>query len=244
MSYLPFLSMPVIILLEGFMTTAFDYKGFAKDLTKQAEGSMPDDIASAHKKEFLDRIYDFTYIAGEAFSKDETIENSETKKMLTQLISEWTFHKYIDLLRSDIPAMYHESILQKLGYVAYEMGRESALGNLTTFEMLNLVEMQLKKAFEKACSNLVKNGQITQEVYDSAMKQSNVDSMSFDINNVNAKTRSTFKYTICALCFALFTAFANVFWYDFIHLDILNTFSIVVLSMYIGFYIGVKTSSK
>lgn len=28
---------------------------------------MPEDIASEHKKEFLDRIYDFTYIAGEAF---------------------------------------------------------------------------------------------------------------------------------------------------------------------------------
>lgn len=218
------------------MTATFDYKGFAKDLTKQARNSMPDDIASGHKKEFLDRIYDFTYIAGEAFSKDNSIDNSETKKMLTQIISEWTFHKYIDLLRSDIPAMYHESILQKLGYVAYEMGREAALGNLSQDEMLNLVELQLKKSFEKACSNLVKNGQISQDVYESAMKQSNIDSMPL----VSKSTFRTFNYTVTALCFALFTAFANVFLYDYAHLDILNTVAIVVLSMYIGFYIGVK----
>ena len=46
------------------MTATFDFKGFAKDLKKQAEQVMPEDIASEHKKEFLDRIYDFTYIAG------------------------------------------------------------------------------------------------------------------------------------------------------------------------------------
>ena len=34
---------------------------------------MPEDIASEHKKEFLDRIYDFTYIAGEAFSNDDNV---------------------------------------------------------------------------------------------------------------------------------------------------------------------------
>ena len=36
------------------MTATFDFKGFAKDLKKQAEEVMPEDIASEHKKEFLD----------------------------------------------------------------------------------------------------------------------------------------------------------------------------------------------
>lgn len=224
------------------MTATFDYKGFAKDLTKQAQDSMPEDIANTHKKEFLDRIYDFTYIAGEALSNDDSIENSDTKKMLTQLISEWTFHKYVDLLRSEIPAMYHESILQKLGFVAYEMGRESALGNLSQTDMLELVELQLKKSFEKACANLLNNGQITKEAYDSAMKQSNIDTM--QISSSSKRSFRTFNYTVTALCFALFTAFANVFLYDFAYLDVLNTVAIVVLSMYIGFYIGVKKFSK
>lgn len=111
------------------MAAVFDFKGFARDLTKQAEKSIPEDIALEHKKEFLDRIYNFTYIAGEAFSQDDTIESSETAKTLTQIISEWTFHKYIDLLRSDIPEMYHESILQKLAYVAFEWGKNPSSVN-------------------------------------------------------------------------------------------------------------------
>ncbi len=223
------------------MTAAFNYKDFAKNLTKQAEEVIPEDIALQHKKEFLERVYNFTYIAGEAFSNDESIENSETAKYLTQVISEWTFHKYVDLLRSDIPSMYHESILQKLGFVAYEMARESALGNLSNDDLLRLVEVQLKKAFEKACSNLLSNGQITQEAYEKAMKLSNIDVMKIEHQKPRFRT---FNYTITALCFALITLGANIFWYDFQYLDILNTIALIGLSMYMGFYIGVKKFSK
>lgn len=223
------------------MTSAFDYKDFANNLTKQAEEFIPNDIALQHKKEFLDRIYNFTYIAGEALSKDETIESADIAKMLTQIISEWTFHKYIDLLRSNIPSMYHESILQKLAYVAYEMAREAAIGKLSQDEMLKLVEVQLNKAYEKSCKQLLDNKQITQEIYNNAITLSNVDMMP---NPNPYKTFSTFKYTIAALCFALFVAGMNVFWYEYSHLDILNTVALVVLSMYMGFYIGVKKFSK
>lgn len=229
------------------MVATFDYKGFAKDLTKQAEDSMPEDIASEHKKEFLERIYDFTYIAGEAFSNDENITNSETAKILTQIISEWTFHKYVDLLRSGIPSLYHESILQKLGYVAFEMTREAALGNLSRDEMLKLVEVQLNKAYEKACSHLLKNGHISQEIYNKALNLSNIDTMSSRLyHNVKIKSNkfSTFKFTLSALLMAVIALGVNIFFYDYAHLDIFNTAALVVLSMYIGFYIGVKSFRK
>ena len=39
------------------MVATFDYKGFAKDLTKQAEDFIPQDIALEHKKDFLEIIY-------------------------------------------------------------------------------------------------------------------------------------------------------------------------------------------
>ncbi len=223
------------------MTSTFDYKGFAQNLTKQAEEIIPNDIALQHKKEFLDRIYNFTYIAGEAFSKDDNIDSVDTAKMLTQIISEWTFHKYIDLLRSNIPSMYHESILQKLAYVAYEMAREAAIGKLSQDEMLKLVEVQLNKAYEKSCKQLLDNKQITQEIYNKAVTLSNVDMMP---KASETKRFKTFYYTVSALFFALFVAGMNVFWYEYSHLDILNTVALVVLSMYMGFYIGVKNFSK
>ena len=229
--------------MEGFMSATFDYKDFAKDLTKQAESVIPDDIANEYKKEFLSRIYDFTYIAGKAFSKDESIENSETAKFLTQIISEWTFHKYIDLLRSDIPSMYHESILQKLGYVAYEMTREAAVGNLSKEAILELVELQLKKAYEKSCKHLLDNGQISKEAYENAVLLSNIDKMKINSSPIAPRFK-TFNYTLCALGFALFTLCMNIFYYDFQYLDVLNTFALAILSGYIGFYIGVKKFAR
>ena len=202
----------------------FDYETFAKDLTEQAKSTLPKDIALQHKKEFLERIYNFTYIAGEAFSKDDTIADVETAKMLT------------DLLRSNIPAMFHNSILQKLGFVAFEMTREAAIGNLSRDEMLKLVELQLRKAYETACRQLSQNGQISADVCESALTLSNIDTM-------NAKTPKfkTTQYTLLAMCYALFVLGVNVFYYDYIYLDILNTISLIFLSMYLGFYIGVKT---
>lgn len=223
------------------MASTFDYKDFAKNLTKQAEEIIPNDIASQHKEEFLNKVYNFTYIAGEAFSKDDTIESANTAKVLTQIISEWTFHKYIDLIRSNIPEMYHESILQKLAFVAYEMAREAAISKLSQDEMLKLVEVQLNKAYEKSCKQLLDNKQISQDVYNNAITFSNVDMMP---NTSSEKTFNTFRYTVIALFFAVFVAGFNIFGYEYQHLDILNTAAIVVLSMYVGFYIGIKRKSK
>jgi len=223
------------------MGSAFDYKEFAKDLTKQAEEFIPADIELFHKKAFLDKIYNFTYIAGEAFSKDEEIGGADIAKMLTQIISEWTFHKYIDLIRANIPEDYHESILQKLGFVAYEMAREAVINKLSQDEMLKLVEFHLNKEYEKSCKLLLDNNKISQDVYNNAMNLSNVNMMP---KMITKKNFNTFNYTLSALLFALFTAGMNVFCYEYQHLDIFNTVALIVLSMYIGFYIAVKKFIK
>ena len=229
------------------MVATFDYKSFAKNLKKQAEQVMPEDIASEHKKEFLDRIYDFTYIAGEAFSNDDTIEDSVTAKMLTQMISEWTFHKYVDLLRSDIPKMYHESILQKVAYVAFEMGKESEFSNLSQEQMLTLVEFQTKRAFEKACEKLLENGQITQEAFDKAFNLSNVDEYSNKLcHNIKVvkRKKSTMPFTITALIIGLFTVALNVFFNGAPCLIVVNTVALMLLSAFIGIYIGAQVFGK
>ncbi len=225
------------------MVATFDYKGFAKNLTKEAEKSIPEDIALKHKKEFLDKIYNFTFIAGEAFSSDDTIENSDTAKTLTQLISEWTFHKYIDLLRSDIPEMYHESILQKLAYVAFEMGKESLFSNLSQEQMLTLVEVQVKKAFNKACKQLLDSGKISQEAFDKVCNLSNIDEYSSKLcHNVKVapKNKSTFKYTVSVLIIGLLALTISMFFQNSPYFAIISPIILVILSMYIGFYIGVN----
>lgn len=229
------------------MPATFDYKGFAKDLTKQAENVMPEDIALKYKKEFLDRIYDFTYIAGEAFSNDDAIENSDTAKVLTQVISEWTFHKYVDLLRSDIPEMYHESILQKVAYVAFEMGKESEFSKLSQEQMLTLVEQQIKRAYEKACKKLLDNGQISKDACDKALNLSNADDFANKlVHNVKIlkNKKSTMPYTITALILGILTVVLNIIYTDAPDMVLINTIMIVLLSVYVGIYIGAQIFGK
>ncbi len=227
------------------MVATFDYKGFAKNLTKQAENIMPDDIASKHKKEFLDRIYDFTFLAGKAFSNDDSIADADTAKVLTQIISEWTFHKYIDLLRSDIPEMYHESILQKVAYVAFEMAKESEFSKLSQDQMLTLVELQIKKAYEKACKKLLDNGQISKEAYDKALNVDDyVKKLVHNVKIVKESKKSTFLFTLIALICALLTVILNILYADAPALVLINNIMIILLSMYVGIYIGSQIFGK
>ena len=230
------------------MAATFDFKGFAKDLKKQAEQVIPEDIASEHKKEFLDRVYDFTYLAGEAFSNDDTIESPDTAKALTQLISEWTFHKYVDLLRSDIPKMYHESILQKVAYVAFEMGKESEFSKLSQEQMLTLVEFQTRKAYEKACQKLLSNGQISKDAFDKAINLSNVDEYSTDKLCHNVKiirnSKNTMPFSLTALAIGIIVVALNIFCKDAPSLLIVNPFAVICLSIFIGIYIGAQIFGK
>lgn len=227
------------------MLKGFDYKKFAQYAKNQSEMFMPEDIKNSHKDDFLDKIYNFTYIAGEALSKDDNIKSPETARLITQLVSEWTFHKYIDLLRSDIPVQYHESLLQKLAFVAYEIGKEAAINDLSVDKVCNLVEVHLNREFKKACSSLFDKGYISQEVFEKTLALSNVDEMTNDeelVHNIKIpqKRRSTFNYTVIMLTAGIVAMLINMFLpclkYEFIpeFLRIFDTFMIIILSVYLG----------
>ncbi len=225
------------------MLKGFDYKKFAQYAKSQSEILMPEDIAQTHKDEFLDRIYNFTLIAGEALSKDDNIKSPETARLITQLVSEWTFHKYVDILRSDIPAGYHESLMQKLAFVAYEIGKEAAINDLPVDKVCELVEFHLNKEYKRACDSLFEKGYISKEVFDKTQLLSNVEQMTLQHNIKVPKKRSTFRYTVIMLTIGIFALLLNMFlpgmklgWSE-CFLKVFNTFMIIILSVYLGMVI-------
>lgn len=225
------------------MLKGFDYKKFAQYAKSQSEMLMPEDIAQSHKDAFLDRIYNFTLIAGEALSKDENIKSPETARLITQLVSEWTFHKYIDILRSDIPVDYHESLMQKLAFVAYEIGKEAAINDLPVDKVCELVEFHLNKEYKRACDSLFSKGYITKEIYDKTQALSNVEEMTLTHNIKIPKKRSTFRYTVVMLSIGIIALILNIFLpllkIDYIEyfLKVFDTIMIVLLSVYLGMVI-------
>lgn len=225
------------------MLKGFDYKKFAQYAKSQSEMLMPEDIAQLHKDEFLNRIYDFTLMAGEALSNDVNIKSPETARLITQLVSEWTFHKYTDILRSDIPADYHESLMQKLAFVAYEIGKEAAINDLPVDKVCELVEFHLNKEYKKACDSLYEKGYITKEIFDKTKALSNVEEMTLQHNIKIPKKRSTFRFTVVMLTIGIFALLLNIFlpgmnfvWSE-CFLKVFNTFMIIILSVYLGMVI-------
>ena len=161
----------------NIMLKKFNYKKLAADFRNDAEKNLPADIEGNYKDIFLDTIYKFSLITGESLSKDKNVTTPEDAKMMTQILSEWTFHKYIDLLRSDIPRRYHESILQKVGFTIYEMAVQSLKQKLSYVEICSLIEHHVHKSFDKACEGLVNNGVITKDECATALAQSNINSL-------------------------------------------------------------------
>ena len=159
------------------MLKNFDYKKLALEFRNEAAKNLPVDIEENHKVIFLDTVYKFSLITGEAIAKDSNIKSSMDAMVMTQILSEWTFHKYIDLLRSDIPAHYHESILQKVGFTIFEIAMHSLMQKLPYDDICSLVEHHVQKSFDKACEGLVSNGVISQAVCDSALAQSNISNL-------------------------------------------------------------------
>ena len=161
----------------GSMLKKFNYKKLAADFRNEAEKNLPVDLEENCKDIFLNTIYKFSLITGEALSKDKNVNTPDDAKIMTQILSEWTFHKYIDLLRSDIPQRYHESILQKVGFTIYEMAVQSLKQHLSYDEICSLVEHHVHKSFDKACEGLVSNGVISKNECDTALAQSNINNL-------------------------------------------------------------------
>ncbi len=155
----------------------FDYKKLALEFRNEAAKNLPVDIEENNKTVFLDTIYKFTLITGEALAKDKNIKSPIDAQVMTQILSEWTYHKYIDLLRSDIPARYHESILQKVGFTIYEIAMQALIQKLPFESICSLVEHHVEKSFDKACEGLVHNGVISEQACESALVQSNISNL-------------------------------------------------------------------
>jgi len=155
----------------------FDYKKLAMEFRTEAAKNLPVDIEENNRTLFLDTVYKFSLITGEAISKDKNVKSPMDAMVMTQILSEWTFHKYIDLLRSDIPNRYHESILQKVGFTIYEVAMQALIQKLPYENICELVEHHVNKSFDKACEGLVTNGVITKCECESALAQSNISNL-------------------------------------------------------------------
>ncbi len=164
----------------------FDYKAFAIDLSKQAmevlmqpaSNAAPSSLTDADKKNIVETVKKFCFMAGEALSNDAQLKfNAEQASLVTQFIGEWTFHKSIDLINGKIPPANREPVLQIIAANIFNTAKLAIIKNMPQDALINLVEDKVKQVYADELQKLVKKGVLPQEQYNVAVNASNLNDM-------------------------------------------------------------------
>ena len=164
----------------------FDYKAFAIDLSKQAmevlmqpaTNAAPNSLTDADKKNIVETVKKFCFMAGEALSNDSQLKfNAEQASLVTQFIGEWTFHKSIDLINGKIPVANREPVLQIIAANIFNTAKLAIIKNMPQDALINLVEDKVKQVYADELQKLVKKGVLSEEQYNVAVNASNLNDM-------------------------------------------------------------------
>ena len=164
----------------------FDYKEFAQNLTQQAQELVPQDFDQNQKAYVANTLLNFSTLAGEALYNDtESNFTADQAAMITQIIAEWSFHKSVDLIRSGIPQMHWDSVMQKIAFTIFEIAKQTFKQGLPQDQILQLIEHHVKKTWLDAIAELKTKGQID----DALMEKYFEDPESLTIEELKAGLR-------------------------------------------------------
>lgn len=195
----------------------FNYEEFAQKLVDQIPSLIPQDISEKHVKYIIDTAHNFIILAGESLVNDDTIKlTSEDAAYICQILAEWTFHKSVDLARSDIPNEYWDTILQKIAFTIFEITKHCYKNKIKHEELLDTVERHVIKTYNAAIDELLEENKIKKKTAKNAKKQSNIDKMAeerkeeeeeeeeedsdYVETDTSQKPKRNFKYIFCFLC--------------------------------------------
>lgn len=150
------------------------HKDFINQLRFQVRGTVPEKY---HNEEIYirDNVYEYAVKADKKIESNEAFDEDEAVCTI-QLISEWVFHKTIDMLESDIPRKLHKKLLDKIFYEIYEFSKVNSIKKNET-KYLNNIENLVNRSFEKSIKELFEQNKINETVYKKALNCSNIDIM-------------------------------------------------------------------
>lgn len=160
------------------MSNNFDYKEFAKSLETQCVELIPSEFCTQDKDYIIQKVYDFSLMAGEALCNDDVLNiDAQSKVLIAQMIAEWAFHKSCDLIRANIPAQYRDEILQKIAFAVFEVAKQGFTQKVPQRDILNLAEYHVNKTYKECIEDLTQRHIISQADAQNTLSLSNIDEM-------------------------------------------------------------------
>lgn len=166
------------------MSNDFDYENFANILRFQVRGLVP---IKEEEKNVRDLVYKVSIEVGKALCSIDDVDE-DTCKVITQIIAEWTFHKYMDLLRAKIKNIYFENVISVINAKIYDFLLEHKdsiciLGySKVNQDLILKVEKLVRKIYRTQLYSLYSEGKISKaSYYSSLLKPLNIDTMNAQV---------------------------------------------------------------
>lgn len=228
-------------------TEKYDAIQFAASMKSQSYDLIPQEFSEEEKDFIANILYDYTCKAYEALNNDDELNLSEENiRFISQVVAEWTFHKAVDLIKSNIPKEYWETILSKIAFTIFEIAKKGVKKELPENSILQAVEDNVNKVWKESIEELYLNNSIDLKTKQTAQKQSNIDDMAKQSENEkNAPAEDTgiiaksgiivnlFFFITTIISAAIMTAIF-VFCYKHFKVDKLIADKIIFYSRYIG----------
>ena len=172
----------------------FDYKGLALSLAKQAEdllkqpnNAVTEQISPQDAKIIVDFVKKLCTMAGETLNNDANIKfTANQASIIVQLVGEYIFHKYIDMINGKIPLQSRPTILNVIAGQIFNTAKLAIIKKLPDNDLLRLIEEKVKMTYAAELQKLVKKGALSQEQYNVAVNLSNLENL-VQMNQEQAK---------------------------------------------------------
>ena len=155
------------------------YSEFIEDLVSQISKLLPEDINKLQKDYLSTNIKKAATLMASSMKENEEFNllDFEDQCFYIQVISEWSFHKEIDLFRSGIPAKYWKVVMQKIWYAMWEVMFACVKNDAPPSVVLSLVERFVNRTYNDAVEELKQQKIIDEKTEEHAKEQSNIQKM-------------------------------------------------------------------
>lgn len=169
------------------MDNNFNYKEFASQLAFQVRPLVLEKY-SENAKDIQNIVYSESVYWGEKICDLSNFDH-ETSQCIIQIIAEWTFHKYIDLLIFSCDEDIRRDIIRKINSDLYDYLITHIKEPVAyPHQYLIRAEKIVKNSYKKYLKQLQSEKKILKKDLDIALKQSNMDEMSKSLANKNSYT--------------------------------------------------------
>ena len=158
------------------MSEEYTSTQFAASMKVQSYDLMPKDLSEENKEYIANTLYEFTKLAFETLDQDIEYKYTYNDKIfISQVVAEWTFHKAVDLIKSNIPKKFWDTGLQKFAISIFETTKEGVNQKIPLQDLLPVIESHVNEDWKIYIEKLYLTGAFDLDTKAKALNQSNID---------------------------------------------------------------------